>query len=156
MCTQGEIAAGSKQDLRRGVAIGLFLLFVSHVVIGTGLDGVSLFVDFQGFAMVAATVSGFLFMSQGFDGTLRVLRALTGHVPAEASDQHRIAAACASAAWTSGLSGVVATLIGVINMLACGMLDQSAWREGAAVALLTTLYGLLGAMLFLSMRARFV
>jgi len=119
---------------------GLMLLFIGWVIDGSGDH--TMFIDINSMILVLGITLAGLWMCYGPTTLISTFRQtlLTNQAPTQ--PQLRQAVAILSSAyqlvWAAGLSG---TLLGLVIMLS-NMDDPAALGPGMAVALLTTMYGL--------------
>lgn len=141
-------------DRNISAVAGLLLLAFVLVTVGCGTSELGTFIEPMGVALVVLSIASALLIAFGLFGCLQAVTVLLlGSAETEA-DRIRAIRFCDLGAISAVLSGGIASLIGTINMLSCGIYDPNALSLGTAIALLTVFYGLAIALIFVAGRFR--
>jgi flagellar motor component MotA len=125
------------------------LLGVGTILMGIAFGGtVELFVDAPSFLIVFGITTFFTFAYHSAGSTVEAFAAALINEPIAADESRQHIRVLSTARVLASRSGVMGTLIGMVNMLA-NMDDPTAIGPAMAVALLTLLYGVMLAELFI-------
>lgn len=130
--------------------VGSFVI-VFCMVTGIGLDKIGGFIDVPSILINGGLMIGSFIITYGTGGIGRYLRSLKFLLLSDISDKGELEYLMRFSNLGFILSifpGIIASLIGSINMLSCGITNGPALTAGCAVMLITTFYGMITAMLF--------
>lgn len=121
-----------------GIALVLAMIWL---ILGTGPGGFVIFVHVPSIVAISVFVFGGLVASFGFHQVRRALRAgFSGSIPSEPAEAAALLNVLNRGQRLSWMSGVVLTIIGLVQMLA-NLSDPSMLGRGAATATLSLFYG---------------
>jgi flagellar motor component MotA len=125
------------------------LLGISIILVGITFGGTVVhFVNAPSFLIVFGVTAFFTFAHHSLDSTIKAFAAALNSEAVPVSEGRQHIRVLSTARVLASASGVLGTLIGMVNMLA-NMDDPSAIGPAMAVALLTLLYGVMLAELFI-------
>jgi flagellar motor component MotA len=125
------------------------LLGISIILMGIAFGGtVAMFIDLPSILIVFGITTLFTFAHHSVGSTSKAFAAALKNEAVPAVEGRQYIRVLSTARVLASASGVVGTLIGMVNMLA-SMDDPTAIGPAMAVALLTLLYGVILAELFI-------
>jgi len=134
--------------------LGVLCIFVTVVFIGIGPANVFNFWDAPSFVFVLfPPISGALIVS-GIERSIKAFRCALNRRAGSADERVEAIRLWQLLEMLSYASGVLGTMVGLINMFSGGMDDMGAMTAGMAVALLTILYSVMQGMLCRMMATR--